>query len=236
MRASASEEAEAMELYVNYAATTSRAVLAFCEAERVPVTIKNVDIMKGEQQEPTFRELNPNQCVPVLNDDGFVLTEGSAILRYLAHKTESKLYPREPKARARVDELLAWFEANFYKDFGYQFVYPQILPHHMRGSEEGTRRTVEWARDRSRFWLTVLDQHFLAGGKRYLVGDQLSLADYFGASVVSLGELVGCTFEGYPNVRRWYDTIRADASWQKINTAFEGFAASLRGQRFVELS
>jgi glutathione S-transferase len=225
-----------MDLYANPAATTSRAVLAFCEAEGVPITLKNIDLMQGEHHQPAFRALNPNGQVPVLDDDGFVLTEASAILRYLAGKTGSALYPTDPQARARVDELVAWFEANFYKDFGFQYVYPQVMPHHARGSDEATRGAIEWGRTKSLQWLTVLDQHYLAGGKRHLVGDRLSIADYFGASILSLGELVGCTFEAYPNVRRWYDAMREDPSWAKINAAFEGFAASLRGQSFVGLS
>jgi glutathione S-transferase len=225
-----------MKLYVNEVATTSRAVLVFCKAEGIPVEIEHIDLMKGEHHQPPFCELNPSRLVPVLSDDGFVLTEASAILRYLARKTESRLYPNDPRARARVDELLAWFEANFYKDFGFQYVYPQVLPHHTRGSEEATKKTVEWGRDKTRAWLTVLDQHFLGGGKRFLVQDQRSIADYFGASILSLGELVQCTLENYPNVRRWYDLVRSDASWTEVNAPFESFAASLRAQRFMELS
>src|SRR4051812_17055316 len=124
-----------MDLYVFRAATTSRAVLAFCDAANIDVTVKDVDLMKGEQHQPPFATLNPNGLVPVLVDDGFVLTEASAILRYLANKTRSPLYPDDLRARARVDELLAWFEANFYKDFGFQYVYPSVMPHHARGSD-----------------------------------------------------------------------------------------------------
>jgi glutathione S-transferase len=225
-----------VKLYVNRVATTSRAVLAFCQAEGIPVAVEEVDLMKGEHHQPPFSELNPNRLVPVLDDDGFVLTEASAILRYLAGKTNSRLYPTELKARARVDEVIAWFEANFYRDFGFGYVYPQVLPHHARGSDEITRATVEWGREKSRTWLTVLDRNVLKGSDGWLVGDRLSIADYFGASILSLGELVKCTFDGYPNVRRWYDQVLRDASWAEVNAPFQGFAASLRGRSFVELS
>lgn len=225
-----------MKLYANSVATTSRAVLALCRAENIPVDLHEVDLMAGEHHQPPLSEINPNRQIPVLDDDGFVLTEASAILRYLARRTESPLYPTEPEARARVDELVAWFEANFYRDFGFQFVYPQLFPHHSRGSEEANRATIEWGREKSRSWLAVLDRHFLGGGKIWLVGDRLTIADYFGASILSLGELVQCRFGGYPNVRRWYDGVRSDASWAEVNVPFEGFAASLRGQKFLGLS
>jgi len=225
-----------MDLYVNRAATTSRAVLAFCDAAGLAINVKDVDIMRGEQHQPAFASLNPNRLVPVLVDDDFVLTEASAILRYLAQKSQSPFYPEGLRARARIDELLAWFESNFYKDFGFQYVYPQFLPHHARGTEEGTRRTVEWGRDKSRAWLSILDGHFLAGGRRYLVGDAITIADFFGASIVSLGELIGCTFDGYPNVLGWYRNVTAHPSFIGVNGAFKGFVASLADQRFIGLS
>jgi glutathione S-transferase len=225
-----------MDLYVFRPSSSSRAVLAFCEAAGVRITIKDVDISRGEHHRPAFSTLNPSRLVPVLDDDGFVLTQSSAIVRYLATKAQSPLYPEDARVRARVDELLAWFEADFAKDYIYQFVYPQILAQHARGSDEATRRTVEWGRDKSRAWLSVLDGHFLAGGKRWLVGDGLTLADLFGASIISLGELVGCVFEGFPNVRRWYDNVTNQPSWLRINDPFKGYAASIGQRQFVRLT
>lgn len=225
-----------MQLYVNRAATTSRAVLAFCNAARIPVVIEDVDILRGEHHGAAFAALNPSRLVPVLVDDGFVLTESAAILRYLARKSESPLYPSDLRAQARIDELMSWFEANFLKDFGFHYVYPQFLPHHARSTDEETRGTIEWGRDKSRAWLSILDGHFLANRGRYLVGDALSIADYFGASIVSLGEIVGCTFEAYPNVLRWYANVTSDPSWVEVNGVFKGFVASLETRRFVGLS
>ncbi len=225
-----------MDLYVNQAATTSRAVLAFCHAAGLDVVVKDVDLMRGEHHQPAFAALNPNRLVPVLVDGDFVLTEASAILRYVANKTRSPLYPDDLRTRARIDEVMAWFEANFYKDFGFQYVYPQLMPHHARSTSEATRGAVEWGRDKSRTWLSILDQHFLRGGGAYLVGERISIADFFGASILSLGELVHCSFDAYPNVARWYGSVTSHPSWEAINVAFRGFAASLRDKDFVRLS
>ncbi|HKP64515.1 MAG TPA: glutathione S-transferase family protein [Polyangiales bacterium] len=223
-----------MQLYVNMAATTSRAVLAFCHAAGVALEIKHVDILRGEQHAPAFAALNPNRLVPVLVDDGFVLTESSAILRYLACRSRSPLYPDDLQTRARIDERMAWFEANFFKDFGYQYVYPQLLPHHARSSPEGTRSAIEWGRVKSRAWLQVLDEHLL-GGSGWLVGGALSIADFFCASILSLGELVGCRLDDYPNVQRWYAQVTELPSWRDVNGTFRDFAGSLRVGEFVRL-
>ena len=217
-----------MNLYVFQAATTSRAVLALCDAADIPVVVKDVDLMKGEHHQPPFAALNPNRMVPVLDDEGFVLSEASAILRYLATKTDSPLYPKSTdlRARARVDEAMAWFEANFYRDFGFQYVYPKVFPHHARGSEEATKRTVEWGLERSKNWLAILDRHWLAR-REWIAGDTMTIADYFGVSILSLGELVRFDLSPYPNVKRWYERVAKDPSFARINVAFAGFASAV---------
>lgn len=57
---------------------------------------------------PEFLALNPNGLVPVIVDDGFVLWESHAILRYLAARAGSGLWPVEARERALVDQWLSW--------------------------------------------------------------------------------------------------------------------------------
>ena len=223
-----------MNLYVDPISTTSRAVLALCRHESIEISVNVISLMKGEHHQPPFAGLNPNRLVPVLVDGDFVLTESSAILRYLARTQGSSLYPAEPRRAARVDELMAWFESNFYKDFGYQYVYPQLLQEHKRPGSANDA-TVEWGRTQSRRWLEVLDTHLLRECDPFLLGSNLSIADFHGAAILSLGELVGCTFQHYPNVRKWYLAVTKLESWQAVNTEFSGFARSLEGQAFITL-
>lgn len=55
-----------------------------------------------------FLAMNPNGTVPVVVDDGFVLWESNAILRYFAEKTGSDLLPSDARERALVDQWLTW--------------------------------------------------------------------------------------------------------------------------------
>jgi len=57
----------------------------------------------AETKTPEFVALNPNSRVPVIDDDGFILSESMAINLYLAKKHASPLYPTDPK-----NEALAW--------------------------------------------------------------------------------------------------------------------------------
>jgi maleylacetoacetate isomerase/maleylpyruvate isomerase len=71
--------------------------------EYVPVhLVKN----GGEQHRPEYRQINPMGHVPALEHDGFLVAESMAILQYLDDVfTERPLFPREPRARARVMQL-----------------------------------------------------------------------------------------------------------------------------------
>ena len=69
-----------MKLYMHPASTTCRPIMLFIADHNLPVEQEVVDIMTGEQYRPAYTAINPNNLVPVLEDDGFRLTESSAIL------------------------------------------------------------------------------------------------------------------------------------------------------------
>jgi glutathione S-transferase len=135
----------------------------------------------------------------------------------------------------RVDEAIAWFESNFYRDFGYQYVYPQLLPQHRRANAAADDATVEWGRTQSQRWFAVLDGHFLRRRQPFVLGEPLTIADFFGASITSLGELVRCRFDGYPNVARWLQAVGALEGWRRANAGFRQLVEMLSGREFVPL-
>lgn len=224
-----------MKLYFHPASTVSRVVMLFAAQEGIALDYRLVDLMTGAQHQPDYLALNPNGLVPMLDDDGFRLTESGAIIRYLAGKSGSVAYPTDLQARARVDEAMEWFYSNYYKDLAYGMVYPQLFAHHKRSSDEAHAATIAWGRDKARHWLGILDAHILGNDCDFLCGDQITLADYVGAEMVTLGELVHCTYQDYPNVRRWIGRMKALEHWAPVHEAVDGFAASLKDEQFVSI-
>lgn len=224
-----------MKLYYHPASTTSRMIMMLASEEGIPLDYQLVDLMAGEHLKPAFQAINPSCLVPVLDDAGFVLTESGAIIRYLAGVTGSPAYPTDLKARARVDEAMEWFYSNYYKDLGYGLVYPQVFPHHKRRSEEAHAGAVTWGKEKAQHWLGILDAHLLGPQRSVLCGERVTLADYVGAEMVAVGELVGCTYQDYPNVLRWLGHMKARPSWGKVHEVFDGFAASLKDRPFVAI-
>jgi hypothetical protein len=58
----------------------------------------------------------------------------------------------------RSMKSLDWLNTNFYRDYGYNLVYPQLFPHHKRRSEEAHAGTIEWGKEKSKRWLANMKQ------------------------------------------------------------------------------
>jgi len=185
-------------------------------------------LMKGEHHQPPYVDINPNKLVPALVDGDLRLTESATILKYLASKFELPEYPTELKARAKVDEVTDWFNTQLYREFGYHLCYPQIFPNHKRPTDEAQQAIIAWGKERAANWLKVLDEHII-GKNDYLCGNQITLADYYGASFVSTANVVGSDLSAYPNIKRWLGNMKKLKSWPKTFEVIEGFAGSLKG-------
>jgi glutathione S-transferase len=220
-----------VKLYYHPVSTTSRPVLLFIMENSLPVELQVVDLMKGEHVKPEFAAKNPSKLVPVLEDGDFRLTESSAILKYLAERFDSPAYPKGLRERARVNERMDWINTQLCRDLAYGLVYPQIFPNHKRPGEELQKGTLAWAKERAQGWMKVLDES-LIGKQAYLCGDRITIADYFAASFVSLAEFVRADFSAYPNVKRWYERMKALKSWGKAQEVFYGFAGSMKEAKF----
>lgn len=222
-----------MKLYMHPASTTSRPVVQFIADANIACELQVVDIFTGEHLKEPYAKLNPNKMIPLLEDGEFRLTESSAILKYLADKTGSPAYPKDLKQRARVNEMMDWLNSNFYRDYGYGLIYPQAFPGHQRRSDEAHAATIEWGKEKTRAWLQLLDGQI--GAHKYLCGDEITIADYFGFAIVQVGELIRCSFKAYPNVARWLDTMHSRPSSAKVYEVIKGFAEQMKGKEFVAI-
>jgi len=222
-----------MKLHMHPASITSRPVRLLIAEKGLDVEEVLVDLMTGAHHQEPFVSFNPNRLVPVLEDGDLKLTESSAILKYLADKFDMPEYPKDLKARAKVNEIMDWVNTNFYRDWGYNLAYPQLFPHHARPTPEGQRIAIEWGRDRSAFWLQVMNDYWLGDGRKWLTGEQITIADYLAGSIVALGEMIRVDIGKYPKVRAWLDRVKALPKWGEVSAALDGFAASVAEKEFI---
>jgi glutathione S-transferase len=210
--------------------------MLFAADEGIALDYQLVDLFKGEHLQSAYLAINPNGQVPTLEDNGFRLTESSTILKYLAEQQGSRAYPVDAKKRARVNELMDWFNTGLYHDLGYGMVYAQTLPAYTYDDSAVQGAVVERARARARRRLDVLDQSILGAHATFVCGADLTLADYLGVCLLTLGEVVRLNYDAWPNVTRWINTMKARPNWAKANADFyQYFVGGYKDGKFAGL-
>jgi glutathione S-transferase len=223
-----------MKLYFHPVSTTSRPIMLFAADQRIQLDYQLVDLMTEEQLQAPFTAVNPAQCVPVLEDGDFRLSESSAILKYLAERG-SPAYPADARLRARVNERMDWFNTSFSRDFCYGLVYPQIFPKHRYPDEQAHAHRLQVQKARAARQFDLLDVG-LIGANAYVCGNALTIADYFGAALVTLGEVIRVDYSHWPNVSRWLARMKDREAWSKANEAFYTYLVRpLATESFVTL-
>jgi glutathione S-transferase len=225
-----------MKLYYHPASTTCRPILLLVAAQEINIEYQLVDLFAGAQLKPDFLAINPNGAVPLLEDGEFRLAESSAILKYLAEKSNAPSYPTEARARARVNERMDWFNTGLYRDLGYGLVYPQVIDSYRKGDEPAQRAHLAWSRAKAKHWLEILENHIIGPTNRFVCGNQLTLADFMGACYVTLGDVIRLNYAAYPNLLRWLGNVKALPYWAQVNEPFYTyFVASFKEKPFEGL-
>jgi glutathione S-transferase len=224
-----------MKLYTFPGSPVCRPIAMFIADHGLAVEEQVVDLMTGEQYQPAFAAINPNNAVPVLEDGTFRLMESSAILKYLADVADSPAYPKPLQARARVNAAMDWANTGLYRSFGYSLVYPQVLDTMKLPDPAAQTLLLSTGQAGTRRLLGIMNDHTLGAANSWLCGDSLSIADYLTSGILSLGELTGCDFSAWPNVHRWYARVRELPNWQSANAALYGWAEFTKGGDYLRV-
>ncbi|MBN0980207.1 glutathione transferase [Pseudomonas hygromyciniae] len=104
-----------MRLYVDALFTSPYAMSVFVTLQEkgLPFEVRTLDLDALEQQAPAFAGLSVTQRVPTLEQDGFALSESSAITEYLDEMfPDVPVYPTQPRLRARARQIQAWLRSD----------------------------------------------------------------------------------------------------------------------------
>ncbi|MGR6431618.1 glutathione S-transferase family protein [Rhizobium sp. PAMB 3174] len=188
-----------------FATPNSIKVLIALEELGLPYALKSVNVRKGEQKDDAFLALNPNGKVPVLVEDGFVLTESAAILVHLAEKT-GKLLPEHGNDRARVFEQLFFHASALSPAFGNAGFFKRSSPEPQPIAE--ARFTTEAERI-----LGLLDAKLAS--QAFMAGDAFTIADIAHFGWLWRRQFPGVTLDARANLSRWYEAVAARPAVQR---------------------
>jgi glutathione S-transferase len=102
----------ALEIFWGSGSPFSWRVLLGAELKGLEYTSRLLDFSKGDLKTPEFLQINPRGKVPVIRDDGFVLSESLAILEYFEYKSPAvPLFGKVPREAATIRQLISEFES-----------------------------------------------------------------------------------------------------------------------------
>lgn len=169
----------------------------------IPYEVHGVDIGKGEQFEPEFLKISPNNKIPAIvdpdgpNGQAMSLFESGAILQYLAEK-HGELLPKDPLAKWAAMEWLYFQVGGFGPMLGQAHHFRKYAPEKV---EYGIER---YTNEANRLY-TVVDKRL--GEADYLAGDEYSIADIAVYTWSLNYEQEGVDISKLPNIQRWQETI-----------------------------
>jgi len=166
----------------------------------------NVDVFKGEQNDPKFAALNPNKKIPVLVDEDFVMWESNAILFYIGKKySPNSYYPEDPRNHGLVAQWLLYGKTTIDPNMAMARYLTRFV------SREG-REEQDLAKYRAHGMMTlkILDDHLR--DNEFLVRDY-SIADIGCYPYVHLAPEGEIDIEAYSSVMSWIERIEAQPGY-----------------------
>lgn len=174
-------------------------------AEEVAVPYEAIDAggAFGLVDGPEYRAMNPNGRIPMIEDDGLVLWESNAIVRYLAarYAPDTALYPQDVVARANADKWMDWTTSSLADPFKPLFWGVVRTP-----AEQRDKASIEAATQVCAEILAVADKALAE--QPYLSGNAFGMGD------IPLGSFIYAWFEmpierpPLPSLQAWYERLK----------------------------
>ncbi|SDS55959.1 glutathione S-transferase [Pseudomonas sp. Z003-0.4C(8344-21)] len=164
----------------------------------------------GVVDTPEYRAMNPNGRVPVIEDEGLVLWESNAIVRYLLarHAPDSAWYPADPRTRATADKWMDWTSSSFAGPFRTVFWGVLRTP-----AEKQDWAAINAAIKECDELLNMVDHALIS--QPYLSGNEIGMGD------IPLGSFIYAWFEmpieraPQPHLQAWYERLKQRPAYQK---------------------
>ncbi len=195
----------------------------FSRKVRLVLAEKKIEVELVEER-PWERRMdylrqNPSGKVPMLKIDGHTLAESGAIVEYLEETYPNPpLLPVDPAERAEARRLAAWFDDKFHNEVTVNLLYERVNKKLAKQGYPESARIKAGAKN-IKYHLDYIG--WLMEGRRWLAGDQLSIADFSAAAQLSCLDYIGdVDWARNENMRDWYAKI-------KSRPAFRGILADL---------
>jgi len=201
-----------LKIYGHFFSAPSNKVRLVASALNLEYEYKQLDLTKGEHKTEIYKEINPLGKVPAIEDDGFTLYESDAIIRYLANKQNSPLYPKEAQSRAKIDQWIDFSYNNVLLSVGKILFNTAFAP--SMGVEPNLNSIKDGKKDLVKY-LPFLEKQLQT--TNYICGDSMTLADIAMIASLEPVEFIKYDIGDYKNIIKWRQHIMTQDFYQNIH-------------------
>lgn len=207
-----------MKIYGNNFSFNSNKVRFAANAMGVAHEFQSVDLAAGEQRQEPFLKVNPVGRIPVLADGSFTVFESNTIMRYLAEKTNSPLYPKDLHKHTIVNQWLDFGSIHiggamskiFFNTLVYKFI---------NGTKD--ENSLKEGRQFLANFLKIVEEQLAKAP--YICGSEMTLADINILAILDPCEVTGSDISAFPKVVAWRKKLQAQDFYQKVYPSFTEF-------------
>jgi glutathione S-transferase len=201
-----------MKLYLFPPSTRALAIIALKNHLALDCEFETIDLGRGDQLTPEYRDLNPNRKMPTLKDGEFVLWESNAILFYMATKRpESGLWPSNLRDQADVLRWLAWESAHWDAESCGMVAFEKASKAVLGLGASDPAFIARGEQNFVRFAAVLDDQ---LKGRAWLVGERPTIADFSIGAFVPSAVRLGLPVVRYGEIERWYEGLAVLPAWR----------------------
>jgi glutathione S-transferase len=181
-------------------------------ADEIGVQYQRIDagLQFGVNDTPEYRRMNPTGLVPTIDDDGFVLWESHAIVRYLAAKhAAGTLSPSDLRTRADAERWMDWTHT-----FSREFQRPVFWPLVRTPPEKRDAAAIEEARRKCAALLAVPET--VLKDRKYLAGERFTMGDIPLGCHVQLWMRLPIERPAYPGLVAWFERLCERPAFRRV--------------------
>lgn len=177
----------------------------------------DMNMMKGDHKAPEYMKTHLFGKVPAIDDNGFTLFESNTIIRYLADKAKSDIYPEDFKKRIIVDQWLDFILSHVHQAIT-RIAFNRMFARNIPGMEYD-EKSVAFGLELLDKYLPVIEEKIKEQGN--LACSKFTIADISLFATLEPSEAAEIDLSKYPSLSKWRQDLRSQDWYQKVYVSFE---------------
>ena len=182
---------------------------------QLPYEFHPVNLGAKEHRQPEFLKINPFGRIPAIDDNGFKLAESNAIIRYLAAKSQSTIYPDDLQQRALIDQWIDFSSAHvllalnkiMFNTYFYKFAG---IPQDMHALRDGQQLINQF--------LPIIENQLTHS--TYLLNNTFTVADIAMLAALDVAECCQVDLTAFSHLTEWRKKLMGENFYSSVHSSY----------------